>query len=282
MTQAPAHSHLLADGAGWPGALRSWRLRQEMTQAALAERAGLALSSIRAYEHGRRRPSHAALLSLIAALGIPRERANPILYDAGYAADLAGVIDKDFTPYTFDELRTRADTLQWPAFVTNGTFEVTYANLPARLVFGVDPDAGYLGLDQRNILAGISHEDFASRIENWDEVVTFICGLVKGDREWASVDLGHPPPWLRRPLDYFLQGDPERVRRFAELWRDAPSIPNRVHHTYEVRWLDPDGNRLSFSCRMSVADLSTNVHWNEWIPADAGTWAVLEPLTARA
>lgn len=281
MTDAALIANPSQEGSDWQLALRSWRLRQGMTQAALAERTGLALSSIRAYEHGRRRPSQTALLSLVASLGIPREKANPILNAAGYATDLRGVLEKEFTPHTLDELQTRADALAWPAFVSNGSFEVIYANLPARLVFGVDPRTSYLGFDQRNILAGISHESFASRIENWDEVVTFMCGLVKGDQEWASVDLAHPSPWLRRPLEHFLQGDPERIRRFAELWRAAEPIPNRVHHAYDVRWLSR-GQRMSFSCRMSLADVSTGIHWNEWIPTDAETWALVETLTAQS
>lgn len=280
MTDTAPIADVSQDPSEWQHALRSWRLRQDMTQATLAQRTGLALSSIRAYEHGRRRPSHHALLSLIAALGIPRERANPILNDAGYAADLRGVADKQFTPYTINDLRAHAVALAWPAFVTNGTFEIVLANPPALAVFGAQSDRGYVRFDQRNILAGISHEDFASRLENWDEVVTFMCGLVKGDQEWASVDLAHPTPWLRRPLDHFLKGDPDRIRRFAGLWRGAAPIPNRIHHSYNVRWLDRSGQRMSFNCRMSLSDPNTNVHWNEWIPGDASTWAVLEQLTA--
>jgi transcriptional regulator with XRE-family HTH domain len=250
-----------------------------MTQATLARRTGLAIASIRAYEHGRRRPSQAALLSLIAALGIPRERANPILYNVGYAADLTGVIDKELTPYTFDELRTRADALRWPAFVTNGTFEVTYLNRAALAVIEADLGEGYLGNEGRNLLAGISDEHVASRLENWDEVVTFICGLIKGDQEWGSVELAHPSPLLHRPLEQFLQGDAERIRRFVQLWQTAPPIPNRLQHSYEVRWRHGRGQTMSFSCRMTLADVYTNVHWNEWLPADARTWQLLAQAT---
>jgi transcriptional regulator with XRE-family HTH domain len=252
-------------------------VRQGLTQAQLAERSGLALASVRAYEYGRRHPSQTALLSLVGALGIPREEANNVLMGAGYAVDWQGMLRQDFVPPRHEELEAQAAALIWPAFVTNQSFDVLYANRAAQTLFDVDLDREYTGFGERNILGGITHEEFASRVENWDEVVTFICGLAKGDSEWASTDLAHPAPYSRRPLERMLEGDPARITRFIDLWGSAPAIPNRLWQTFNLR-LRYRGQVLSFSARMVLADIVTGMHWNECVPADGETWRALEGL----
>jgi hypothetical protein len=196
---------------------------------------------------------------------------------AGYAVDWQGMLRQDFVPFRMDELETEAAALPWPAYITNQSFDVVYANRPAQLVFGVDLDREFTGFGERNILGGITHEEFASRVANWDEVVTVICGLAKGDTEWASADLAHPAPYTRRALERLLQGDPARVQRFAELWQAAPAIPNRIRHTYRLQIRHPDGV-LTFSSRLALADIFTGIHWNECIPADGDTWRLLERI----
>jgi len=273
------HPYFEDDTFDWRDALRNWRKQQGLTQAQLAERSGLSLPTIRSYEYGQRLPTHANLLSVIAALGIPREEANPILMGAGYAVDWQGVLHQDYVPFTLGELQAEAEALPWPAFVTNQGFDVLYANQPAQLVVGVDMVRDRPGFGERNILSSITEEDFASRVENWDEVVTVMCGLAKGDREWASGDLAHPAPWLRGPLERLLRGNPARVQRLAALWQSAPATPNRIRHSYKLRWRHA-GGVMAFRGRLVLADIFNGIHWNEWVPADSATWEILRETGA--
>jgi PAS domain-containing protein len=240
----------------------------------------MSVEMIRSVEAGRRQPGQAALLSLIHALGIPREDANRILLGAGYAADWGSILRQRYSPANIDDLRQQADALMWPGFVTNESFDIVYANPVAQRIFGVDLATDLTGFGERNIIGRAADEEFAARFENWDEVVTFMCGLVKGDSEWGSADFAHPAPSLRRPLERLLQGTPGRVKRFVALWQAAPAIPNQVRHIYYVRFRYRE-HVLRFTCRINLADIFGGVHWNEWIPADSGTWDALSRMAGQ-
>jgi transcriptional regulator with XRE-family HTH domain len=254
----------------WRAALVRWREQQRVTQAELARRSGLSLSAIKAYEGGKRRPSLVALESLIAALGIPKEEANHITAGAGFAIDWRTLFHNRYPPLTLADLEAEASACPWPAFVTNESFDVLCPNDALAWVFEADREKDLLGFGERNLLGGITHDEFASRIENWDEVVTFMCGMGKGDPRWGSGE--RPAPWLDRPVQRMLDGNPDLVRRFFEIWQTAPSIAPRLRQRYTVRWLHA-ATHLHFSCRLVLADLWSGLHWNEWVPADAETWA---------
>lgn len=262
----------------WRTSIKYWRTEQHVTQAELARRSGLSIEGIKAYESGRRRPSAEALKCIIHALGIPREDANRILGGAGYAIEWDAVLIGRYAPCSLEDLQREAESYPWPAYVTNQSFDVVVANKPFQAVFGVDLDTQYLEFGERSLLGGITRDEFARRLANWDEVVTFMCGLAKADPRWGSEDVAHHPPWLERPFKRLLEGNPARIRRLVELWQKAPPIPHRLRQRYRIEWLYRGEVLLIFEGRLVIGDLWAELHWNEWIPADSETWGALERI----
>lgn len=275
------HPPPIAEAFDWRATIRQWRENHGITQADLARRSGLSLASIKAYERGQRNPSRATLESLISALGIPREAANHILAGAGYAIDWQALFHERYLPLTVEQLQQEAEEYAWPAFVTNQSFDVVALNAATGIVFDVDTDTQLTGFGERNLLGGITHDGFADRLENWDEVVRFICGLAKGDTRWGTADPSRPAPWLERPIERFLQGNPARIRRFFEIWESSEPIPHRIRQRFRIEWWHRDGTLLTFAGRLVIADIWSELHWNEWIPANARTWRILSRETAQ-
>lgn len=262
----------------WRAAIRLWRERRGLTQSELARRSGVSLVSIKAYERGKRHPAEASLTSIISALGIPRDEANLILGGAGYAIDWRAVLQDRFTPLTLDDLRDEAALYPWPAFVTNQAFDVIVTNRALEAIFDVDLEREYLGFGERNLLGGITHDEFAARLANWDDVVAFMCGLAKADPRWRADDLARPAPWLEGPIQRFLAGNPARIKRFMQIWETAQPVPHRIRQRFTIHWLYAGHTLMRFDGRLVIADIWNELHWNEWIPADGQTWRLLDEL----
>ncbi len=102
-----------------PGALlKRARIRQGLTQAAVARRAGTSQPVVSAYEHGRRDPSLVTLRRLVAAtgldlqlgLGVPASDLPPLADDAAHGRILVDVLSlADAIP-----TRRRADRIAFP------------------------------------------------------------------------------------------------------------------------------------------------------------------------
>lgn len=268
----------LVEAFDWIVAIKTWRDRRGMSQGALAERSGLSLGSIKSYETGARRPSKEALETLISALGVPVDEANQILGGAGYAVDWRGLFEERYAPPTVEEMADEASGVPWPVLVTNQAFDLVTANKAAQRLFEVDLTREYTGYGERNVLSRLTDDEFATRMENWDEVVTFMCGLAKADARWRTPDPGRPAPWLEEAVKRLLGGSPARIKRLMELWEAADSIPHGILRPYSVRWRH-EGEVLSFSCRMVMADIWGEMHWNEWIPEDEPTWHLVNELS---
>jgi transcriptional regulator with XRE-family HTH domain len=270
----------LADEFDWRAALRAHRIEQKMSQRQLARRAGLSASAIKAYENGSRHPSVAALDALIASLGITRERANPIRAGAGYAVDWYSLLNERFVPEP-DLLTEQVERYPWPVFVANQAYDVVATNKVFQAVWDVDLESEYLGMGERNLLAGASDPRFADCIENYDEVITFMIGLAKGDPRFVQ-NPERPAPWIGGPLQKFLEGDAAYVSRLLRLWESAPPVPHRIRHMYEVRWRYRGELSLRFLGIVTLADIWNELSWNDWVPADTETWSALRAITEEA
>jgi transcriptional regulator with XRE-family HTH domain len=221
----------------WKTALRDWRKSESLTQAALAARSGLSVAAVRAYESGARHPSAAALQSIVDAIGIPREEANRLLAAAGHAVDMYSVFNWGLEPATLVSLKAEADSLPWPAFITNQSYDVVHANRAFQRIMEVDLDYQYMEHGARNLISNVVDTSFASRMANWDEVLGFIAGLAKADPRWQSGGAENPAPWLQGPIRRLLEGDPALVKRFFELWTAASPIPHRLRQRTRLHWL---------------------------------------------
>ncbi len=260
--------------------IRSWRASEGLTQAGLATRSGLSYAAIRAYESGARKPSAQALQAIINAIGVPREEANRLLAGAGYAVDLYSVFNLGYEPVSLEEMAAESDSLPWPAHITNQSYDVLHANPVIQKIMDVDLRSQYMGHGERNLISGVVDPAFASRMANWDEVVTFMAGLAKFEPRWNSEGGRQPAPWLQGAMKRLMAGDPGLVERFLQLWVTAPPIPWRLRHRFRLHWLYKGETMMRFTCVLGVGNLSDELHWNEWVPADAETWQALSEATA--
>jgi transcriptional regulator with XRE-family HTH domain len=265
----------------WRDALREWRTRESLTQAELADRSGLSVAAVRAYESGARRPSAAALQAMIDAIGIPREEANPMLASAGYSVDQYSVYNWGLEPATLASLKAEADALPWPAHITNQAYDVVHANRAFQGIMEIDLDYQYTEHRARSLISNVVDPWFASRMPNWDEVIGFMAGLAKSDPRWQAVDgAEHPAPWLQGPMQKLMEGDPALIARFFTVWSAAQPIPHRLRQRFRLHWLYRGERLMRFTCVLALANIADELHWNEWAPADADTWAILNEISA--
>ena len=254
----------------WRTRLRDARIAHGVTFAELARRTGLSVSALKSYESGRRHPSPTALDEIIAAVGLAHEEGNPIRAGAGFAIDFTALFDRR---YTFDMgiAQEQLDRLPWPAYITNQATLVVAFNRPFATLLDVEPEIDFPDPAERNLLAYANQPRFTRCLENFDEVVGLLIGLAKGDPR-AQAEPERPPPWSADAVARFLQGDPAFIRRFLDLWENAPAIPHRTRHVYEVRWRYRGRKpALRFIASLSPADIWNELWWNEWVPADADT-----------
>ncbi len=160
-------------------------------------------------------------------------------------------------------------------FVTNQAFEVVAQNRLFERLMGVDLRTEFTGFAERSFVGGIVDPNFGGRMENWDEVVTLMIGLVKGDPRLRPDD-DRPLPWLEGPIQRLVEGKPEMIRRFVDLRERAPPIPHRLRQYFRIVWRYDKNTRLTFSGTMALADVHTELHWNEWVPAEEPTWRWVE------
>lgn len=268
-------------GHGWDAVLRAHRREHGLTQVQLAGRSGVSLSSVRAYEEGARRPRASALRGMADALGLSGEETAELLALAGYSAQAHADrrFGDRFGPRSLGELRDELDGRPWPAFVTNQAFEVIVANRLFGHLMGVDLRGEYTRVGERSLIEAIGNGRFADRLENWDELVTFMIGLVKGDPRHRDDD-DRPLPWLEQPIQRLIDSRPELLARFVALYASAPAIPHRLRQYFRVVLRADPATRLTFAGTLALADLHTELHWNEWVPADAATWGWVTDVSA--
>jgi transcriptional regulator with XRE-family HTH domain len=262
----------------WRARIREARLNEGLTQAQLAEFAGLSPSTLRGYERGRRRPTREHLVKMLDVMKLERGGRNQILADAGFAPD--GMQLRPHNPdlmFTVEECAVEVQQYAWPAFVMNEWSEVVVANDVAQRLWGVDLRSEFTDAIDRNLLSIASNPRFAERIANWDEAVGVLVAVWKGHHRGAE-DIEKPSPYFAAVLERFLNGEPKYIGRFLSLWRDVPGRTPKMRWSYPVVWNDPGAGVMRFKCFASSASEPDGLAFNDWIPLDAETWSALEEL----
>ena len=237
------------------------------------------MATVRSYENGARDPSGKSLTQVVRALGIPRQDANLILASAGYAVDWETLLTGRYV-FDLEHARSQLEGCAWPAFISDQAINVVATNRLFDRVWDVDLTSEYLGAGDRNLLGGASDPHFARCIGNYDELVKFMIGLAKGDPRFEQ-NPERPAPWLEEPMARFLKGDAQLINRVMKLWDSAQPIPHRTRHQYEIHWLYRGETPMQFRGVLTIGDLWNELSWNDWIPADAETWARLAEISER-
>lgn len=266
-----------ADAFEWRRALREHRKRRGISQPEVARRAGISLSAVKAYERGDRNPSQDALDAIIGAMGLTHDEGNPIRAGAGFAIDWYGVLHQRYIS-DFDELTRQADASPWPVFITNQGSYIRHWNRAFETVLDVDVRREFPDPLTRSVLAASTISRFMRCIESYDETMSFFIGLIKGDPR-REQNLERPAPWLQDTVAQLIEGDPADLRRLIDIWEKAPPIPHKIRHQYNIVWRYRGGDQLMrFVGRHTVCDIWNELNWQEWVPADAETWAFLKTL----
>jgi transcriptional regulator with XRE-family HTH domain len=184
----------MMDEAAWNDRLRRARRVVGMTQAALAQAAGISMQTVRAYERRRRHPTRPHLVAMLDALRVERGERNTILTSAGFAADGRSLRPPgDDLAFTRAEAGAEVRCYRWPAFVTDEFATVVSANRAAETLWAVDVAEELADAIDRNLLTVLSNPRFADHVLNWEEAVTIVISVFKGHHRGGE-DLDHPSP----------------------------------------------------------------------------------------
>lgn len=179
-----------------------------------------------------------------------------------------------------EKLPQEVEKCPWPVYITNQATDVVFANKAFERVWDVDLSSEYTDPGQRNLMAGASDPRWVQNVENFDELVTYLIGLIKGDPRWQQSP-ANPAPWLQTHFKRFFEGDPQIIARIMDLWTTAEPLPHQARHVYRVVWRYRGRQTLRFIGSTTIADLWNELSWNEWVPADAETWQALTELADR-
>lgn len=269
----------------WRSLLAESRRTLRLSRKELAERAGVSVAAVKAYELGPRHPSRERLTAILDALKVERGARNSILAAAGFLPDgLSLVPGEPRGTFTRDEAAAVVRAARWPAFLLDEWASIIEANEAAQRLWGVDLTTEFTGPVDRNLLSVASNPRFADRCLNWSEAVGTVISVFK-QKDWGRPErLDDPSPAFNGALQRFLSGDAKYVTQLAEVWERTPATPwdHKIRWSYPVLWKDPVAGIIRFECVVTVASHAESINFNDWIPLGSESWLALERLMGSA
>ena len=263
--------------------MRAERHRLGLTQVELARRAELAPETLRKYESGGRSPTRASIERLLTALQVSQTAVREILGELGFAAAptlRSPESDPDYH-FTVPQLRDFVEETPWPQFAVNNLLEIVAANAAAQTLWGIDLPAEFerRSRAQLNFLAMAAERRFSERIGNWTELLGLIVGALKAIPQSLTM-LDEPGSLFGEVFAAFAQNDPTAIPKLFALWERTPRAIAKVRWNYPVIWRDPGVGEIRFLGTVTVANEPEAIGFNDWIPADAASHALLEKVLA--
>ena len=259
--------------------LRTWRTARQLSQEALAGRAGVSPRHLSFVENGRSQPSRELVLSLAVALDVPLRDRNTLLAAAGFAAVYhASPLDGDELRHLRLALdRVLAQQEPYGAVVVDRTWNVLFANRGATRLMQEFPPRSPAGLAASgNVLAATFHPDaLRPYIVNWIDVAAQV--VARLHREIAA----YPADDERRRLLTTLLAQPD----VPSDWRavpvgrpTAPFLPVHLRNgTLELRLFT-----MLTSIGTPLDVTAEEVHIESYFPADDATEAAIRRLVGSA
>ena len=265
--------------ADWPTLLRRLRDKEGLTREDVAKRASIAPATIKAYELGLRHPSRDLLVSVLDALKADLLTRNQVLTGAGFVPDDRTHSERlENEWFTFDEAVKEMERSPFPSHLNNETMDVVAANIAMQRVWEVDLRFDNTGPFELNFLSMLSAPRVAGRIQNWDEAISTALSILKGHYGGDSAIQSEMNPYFAAAIQHFLQGEPEYVQRFLQIWTTVEPRQRKLRWADPVVWQHPLAGRLSFHVQVNPADAIGSMTFNDWIPVDDATWAGLQLL----
>jgi transcriptional regulator with XRE-family HTH domain len=255
----------------WSSLLRAAREAVRLTRAEVANSSGVAAATIKAYELGVRNPSRPLLTAILTALQCDRYLRNQVLEAAGFRPDGLEVWHRnpDFA-LSFDEACAEIRRAPWPAIVTAEGLKVVAANAAYDALWGRRPGAAAAD-EAGGFLSWMSYPPYADRLKNWDEVMGFLIGVLKGSLRFPQ-EVPEASAHMRPALERFFAGDPGYIGRYLDLWDRTAASVAKARFSYRIVFDHILLGQLSFRCVGAGVNEVDGLIINDWIPADAETW----------
>jgi len=257
--------------------LRAWRSSRQLSQEALAERAGVSARHLSFVENGRSQPSRDLVLALAGALDVPLRDRNTLLHAAGYAAAYGT------SPLGSDELRHLRHAVDhvlrqqepYGAVVLDRLWNIVTANRGAARLLAQFPPRSPAGLAaSRNVMTATLHPDaLRPHIVNWHEVAAHLVARLHRDIAGAP-------------------GDDERRQLLAQTlalpdvpsdWRvPAPGRPAGPFVPVHLRSRDLEVRLFTMLTSIGTPQdvTAAELHIETYFPADDASDAALRQLAA--
>ena len=262
----------------WRHLLRDARKQLRLTQVELAARSEISVDALRAYESGRRHPSPKHLGRILTSLQVDRAWRNRVLVAAGYAPDGLAQRPPNIEEWwlTPEDAAVEIESYPWPSFVSTERAEVAAANGALQALLDIDLSPAVTDPLARNLLCIAVNPRVAEHLVNWEEAMRIIIRTFKSFHRGPET-LDDPSPYFAAVLDRFTGADARYVGQFLALWRASSStFPPRIRWNYGIHWREDDGSDIRFRCVVSTANEGDGLALNDWVPADAASFATLE------
>jgi transcriptional regulator with XRE-family HTH domain len=265
----------------WRSLLRDSRTALAMTRDQLAERSGVAAATVKAYELGQRNPSRQLLTALLTALDVDRLVRNEILEGAGFRPDGLDVWpSRDELALSLDDAVREISNVRWPAILTGDGMKLLAENRAfSRLRGRENSPPGSPEGDAHpgaSIFTWMSHPAVATRIKNWDELMAFLIGQLKGSLRFPEHSPEGSTTAMEAAFERFLSGDAWYIDRYLSLWEKVPPTRAKTRFTYRVVIDHPLCGLLAFHCLGMGVNEMDGLVISDWVPEDADTWLRLE------
>ncbi|MEI7445565.1 MAG: helix-turn-helix transcriptional regulator [Burkholderiales bacterium] len=265
--------------AGVGGALRRWRMRRGLTQAAFAEACGISQRHASYVESGRSYPSRELVLRAAGVLDVPLAERNELLRLAGFAPMYGrrSIDDTDMGAVRHAIARLLDHHDPFPAVAVDANWDVLQINRAAQRLLSVLVDVpGLIAERGRGPVPNVMHLTFHPRglsraIANWGTVGPQVFARLRQET-WSHPELaelvGEVQPWVPPP-------DPAAAERGATL---SPVL--------ETRFL-VDGERIDLFTTITTFGtaqdvLAAGIRVEHFFPADARSEALCRAFFERA
>jgi transcriptional regulator with XRE-family HTH domain len=264
----------------WAGLLRDLREKESLSRGDLAGRADVAPATVKAYELGLRQPSRRLLVAILDALKADMHTRQEIMSGAGFAPDFQTPSDRVPDEWlTLQEATTEMEAAPFPSCLSIEVLEVVAANVLMQRVWEVDFSRELDKPFERSMFSMLSTPRVADHILNWDEAVSLVISIVKGNYGGEAA-FSPANPYFAAAVEHFLSGDKTYVQRFLALWARVPGARRKLRFTYPVVWRHSEVGVLRFLVIVNPGDARGSFTFNDWIAADAATMEGLAHLAA--
>ena len=283
--QAGGHESARPELLSFGETIRQERATARMSMRQLAEETGLGVSTITAYESGRRNPSRVAVIALCRALNLDGYSTNRFLREfdheeepSDWARWIAGATPvgtyrnrNALHATSLQAFKAACDGLQWPSVLLDAGCHVVHANPLAQRLVPLRSFAPLNGRPGPHLLQLMVSRQFTEALGNWDEVAGVILPgrleplVLNAPRDASANNLMD----VAREL---IRTERDGIDRVADVWRSSPGFTSLRRPGVPFHWTTPSGEQLAFNCVIAGLTPADPYKALDLFPADPATF----------